>query len=248
MTLPPRALVIAYHGIGDAEPPLSIPSERLREHLDLLVRRGTRTLKVAELAAMLRAGSLPPDAVALTFDDGCASVATVVAPLLVERGLTGTVFCVAGRLGTHSDWKTSHADPGRPLMTLEQVAAVADAGVEIGSHGYTHGSLSGLTGEALQHEVVDSRRELERVAGAPVKSFSFPYGALPGRSGLTLVERTYAAACAGAGWVDADSDPCQLPRVDAHYLRRQGALQRALRAPVHPYLRGRALVSRMRRQ
>ena len=101
-----RALVVTYHAIDDGPAPLSIDSLRFAAQLDALARCGARTLTMSGLLAGIRSRSLPPRAVILTFDDGLETVVTHAAPLLAERGMTATVFCVAARLGGDNRWPT----------------------------------------------------------------------------------------------------------------------------------------------
>ena len=204
---------------------------------------------VSQLAAALRAGDLPERAVALTFDDGFASVADEAAPLLAERGLTATVFCVAGYLGRASDWPSQPAAAlRRPLASPDQLAGLARAGFEIGSHGLEHAPLDGAGEEVLRREIVESRSALEGAVGVHVSSFAYPYGALPGASGQSLVVERYAAACTTTiGRAVPECDLHALPRVDVHYLRRPELLRRALTGSLGSYLSVRRIAARGRR-
>ncbi|NIO19354.1 MAG: polysaccharide deacetylase family protein, partial [Candidatus Aenigmarchaeota archaeon] len=61
-----------------------------------------------------------------TFDDGFISDFEISFPLLRERGLTATFFITVGNVGY----------PG--YATVGQLKEMAEAGMEIGSHGLTH--------------------------------------------------------------------------------------------------------------
>ncbi len=166
----------------------------------------------------------------------------------MERGLTATVFCVAGRLGRSSDWPTRRADGFvSELATRAEVAELARLGLEVGSHGYEHAPLVGSSVD-LQRELVDSQRILEEVTGGPVRTFAFPYGALPSRAARRLVEETYDAACTTVlGWVGPGADLYALPRVEAHYVRRPELLERAVAGKLDTYLRVRKMGAQVRR-
>ena len=61
--------------------------------------------------------------------------------------------------------------------TLEQLRAMAAAGIEIGAHAYTHADLGAITDpRVLHHEVVAAKEELQKALGRPVRYFAFPYG------------------------------------------------------------------------
>jgi peptidoglycan/xylan/chitin deacetylase (PgdA/CDA1 family) len=243
------ALVLTYHAVDHGNGPLHVDPATFAAHLDCVVESGAAVVTVAELARSLRDGDTSTRRVAITFDDGLASVARAAEPLLADRGLRATVFCVAGHLGGTSDWPT--AIPGSPQLELagpDELAALARRGWEIGAHGMTHMPLRGEDASVLDREIVASRADLERIAGAPVTSFAYPYGADPSTAAAALVAATYEAACTTAvGVVGPGCDPHALPRVDAHYVRRPRLLRAALAGSLGPYLRARRLGASARR-
>jgi peptidoglycan/xylan/chitin deacetylase (PgdA/CDA1 family) len=241
-----RALVLTYHAIEPGPPPLCVEPGLLERHLDAILESGARARTVGALADSVRTGRLPGRAVAITFDDAFAS-SSAAAPLLAERGLVATVFCVARRLGGRSDWPSRAPwAPDLPLAGAAELARLGAAGWEIGSHGLDHDVLT--NGAALRHELVESRRLLEGAAGVAVRSFAFPYGVVPEGAADALRESAYAAACTTrASVVRPGSDPFALPRVDAHYLRRPELLRAALAGRLDLYLRARDGGARLRR-
>jgi peptidoglycan/xylan/chitin deacetylase (PgdA/CDA1 family) len=244
-----RALIVTYHAVEPGDSPLCLDAELFGAHADAIAESGRRSVTVSGLADLLRAGALDEDVVAITFDDGFASVADTAAPLLLDRGLTATVFCVAGHLGLLNDWQSARARGHRSrLADAETLSGLAQAGFEIGSHGIDHSPLATASEDVAGREVVDSQIALEQALGVRVTSFAYPYGATPGPAIRGLVEATYEAACTTRlGQVSATSNPHALPRVDAHYLRRPELLRRALREGLGGTLRARGLVARARR-
>ena len=243
------ALVLTYHAIEDGPGPLFVSPGLFETHLDAIQESGASVLTVGQLAAALRQARLPERAVAISFDDAFASVAGVAAPLLLERGLTATVFCVAGYLGRTNNWPSQPtAVARRPLATADELGEVHRAGFELGAHGFDHAPLRGGDAELLDREVVDARTALEEAVETPVTTFAYPYGAGPSRQAAALVRGTYSAACtARQALVRPGTDIFALPRVDAHYLRRPDLLRRALRGELGPYLSARFLGARARR-
>lgn len=233
-----RALILTYHAVEPGPAPLCIAPALFRAHLDCLDRAGARTLTITEVAQGLARGELPDRAVAITFDDGLASVAREAAPLLAERGMRATVFCVSGFLGATNDWPTQ--PPSAPRMSLAssaELAGLVSTGFEIGSHGMEHAPLNLLPEAALERELRDSRASLEDALQVTVRSFAYPYGAPPTPPAKALVSELYDSACANTMSIaDPLSDPLALPRVDAHYLRRPGLLRRAVLGTLGPYL------------
>ena len=101
--------------------------------------------------------------VGLSFDDGYADFAEYALPVLRRYGFTATVFVIAGRMGGDN---ADAAGPRKPLLDADQVAGLAEAGVEIGSHGLMHVSLPAAH-RALAAETGGSRRILQDVTGQP---------------------------------------------------------------------------------
>jgi peptidoglycan/xylan/chitin deacetylase (PgdA/CDA1 family) len=244
-----RALILTYHAIEDHDSPLCVSPELFRRQLDCIVEAQAQALTVRELAAALRQGTLSGRPVVITFDDAFQSAARIAAPLLDERGLRATFFCVADYVGRTNDWPTQPADAVRlPLATQAEVRQLAAAGFEIGAHGLSHRPLASASAAELQQELVEARRKLVEIAGTEVDSVAYPYGVGPHAAGRRLVETTYSAACVGgSAEVTASTDVYALPRVDVHYVRHEPLLRRALSGSLGPYLGARRLAARARR-
>ncbi len=242
-----QALVLTYHAVEPGPAPLCINPKLFRTHLDLIGASGVRAVTLDALSTELAEGGLRAPAVAITFDDGFASTAEVAAPLLAERGLPATVFCVAGYLGGTNDWPSQPRSCPRLRLASERALSEWHAnGLALGCHGVNHEPLAGVDEAGLRREILDSREMLEQAIGAPVGWFAYPYGVAPAAA-RALVERTYAGACAGGNRaVGGGAARFLVPRVDAHYLRRPALLRWALEGG-DSYLLLRRTGARMRR-
>lgn len=244
------ALIVTYHAIEEGSSPLCIEPSLFRRHLDCLANLGATTMTVSELATALRAGELPPLAVAITFDDGCASAVRIAAPLLAERGQKATFFCVAGHVGGINDWPTQATGiPRLELAAADELAKLVVLGFEIGAHGMDHTPLRGLSAVDLDRQIREPRAKLEEAISAEVRCLAYPYGAMPDAAAAQVVADVYAAACATTlQRVTSSSDPFALPRVDAHYLRRRGIFRRVVSGRLDFYVRVRRLGRRVGRR
>lgn len=171
--------VLMYHAVTDvpAGPyrELAVPPQRLGEHLAALTAAGYRLLGLSEALDLRAAGDTTP-VVAVTFDDGYADFGTAALPVLARFGATATLYPSVGHLGERAGWLGRWADDFGPLLTIGQLAEVAAAGVEIGSHGLFHHPLDVLPPHQLSHEITDSRDRLEQTLGRRVRSFCYPHG------------------------------------------------------------------------
>ena len=103
------------------------------------------------------------------------------------------------------------------MMRSAQIKRLCDEGMEIGAHTVNHPILAVLSEREARAEIVDGKRRLEEITGAPVTLFAYPNGK-PGRDygprEVELVrEAGFTAAVSTLGGVAKHgSDPFQLPR------------------------------------
>nr|WP_229520728.1 MULTISPECIES: polysaccharide deacetylase family protein [unclassified Massilia] len=99
-----RLCIVNYHRILHKPDPLldSEPTvDTFRWQMDLLASC-FNVLPLGEAITRLGNGSLPPRAVAITFDDGYRTVHELALPILRERGLPATVFVTSGHIEDES--------------------------------------------------------------------------------------------------------------------------------------------------
>jgi peptidoglycan/xylan/chitin deacetylase (PgdA/CDA1 family) len=166
---------------------------RLERQFGWLRSRGLRGVSMAELLAARDAGRAA-GLVGLTFDDGYADFVEYVVPALHRHGFSATVFVIAGLLGRTNEWDPM--GPRKPLMTADDVRAVAADGVEIGSHSLTHLSLPRLDTVSLVEQTASSRELLREVSGQPVTGFCYPYGDISAQSVAAVRACGYDYGCA----------------------------------------------------
>lgn len=123
-------VILMYHRV--ARPTydpwdIAVAPEHFGDQLRML--RQTRTpLAMTEFVERIAAGTLPNNAVAVTFDDGYRDNLTVAAPLLASHGIPATVFIKTGSIGSNGAfWWDELAE-----LVLAHRAA-ADCEVSIGA-------------------------------------------------------------------------------------------------------------------
>jgi peptidoglycan/xylan/chitin deacetylase (PgdA/CDA1 family) len=206
--------ILMYHQIGAPRPGSAlnkwrVAEEEFRWQLDALLRRGYRGVALSEL---FEAPSEKRRRAVLTFDDGYRGVFTRALPALLDRGFSATVFVVADRLGAANDWDGE--TPGETLLSADEIRELHGKGIEIGSHGATHRALTRLSDGELSREVAGSRDTLERLVGAPVTSFCYPFGDFDDRVVEAVRSAGYRAATVIRGGISEDlSDPFRLKRI-----------------------------------
>ena len=206
---PGMPMVAMYHSVEPCRSDpyrVTVSPQRFEQQMRWLAGRGLRGASVRDLLAA-RAAGLGQGLVGLTFDDGYADFAQYALPVLRRLGFTATVFVIAGRLGGQNSWDPD--GPRKQLMDAGLVRQVADAGIEIGSHGLRHVRLP-EAGTALGDEVGGSREILQAVTGQPVPGFCYPYGAVDDAAVRQVRAAGYDYGC--AIWPSPHTGRHALPR------------------------------------
>lgn len=191
-------LVLCYHSVSERWPELlAVQPRRFEAQVSWLLNRGWAATTFTEAVVS------PParKTLAITFDDGFASVFRLAGPILRRLRVPGTVFV-----------PTEFPDSGRPLAwphidrwlgtphetelapaSWAELAALADAGWEIGSHTVTHPRLGELEPDRLEVELRSSKAEIEDRLGGRCHAIAYPYGDVNERVASAAEEAGYEA-------------------------------------------------------
>jgi peptidoglycan-N-acetylglucosamine deacetylase len=101
-------------------------------------------------------------ALILSFDDGRVADRHLV-KLMNEYGLVGTFHLNSNKLGTND------------YLTKEEIKTLYK-GHEVSCHTANHPNLTTLSKIDVMYEVVEDRKELERLTAYPVRGMSYPFG------------------------------------------------------------------------
>lgn len=179
-------LILGYHGLSDSWPATSaIPADRLEEQLRYLLERGYRGTTFTQAVLSPPRGKR----LAVTFDDAFRSIGEQAAPILTRLGLPGTLFVPTRWVDRRAPIAFKGFDRylGGPheaelsSLSWPEIAALADAGWEIGSHSRSHPDLTTLDEASLADELAGSRADCEQRLGRPCLSVSYPYGSVDAR-------------------------------------------------------------------
>ena len=206
------APIFVYHDVVDgpdalaavapAHRPYVLTRAQFASHLDALAAAdvGDATPRASTVSEVLDAPA--PGRFVLSVDDGHESNYSEMFPLLAERRWPATFFVVAGWVGT------------RHALSWAQLRAMADAGMEIGSHSLTHASIQGCSAAEIRREFGDSKHMLEDGVGRAVTVASLPRGSSEPRAAAVIQELGYRAFCTSEpGLVGATTNPFDAPRI-----------------------------------
>lgn len=169
-----RVPILMYHYVSELPPNadqlrigLTVHPQQFRDHLEYLRSSGYTTVSLYEIYLALTQGHrLPPNPIALTFDDGYSEHLHTVMPILREYGFKGTFFIITG-----------FADEKRQgYLHWDQVQQLAASGMEIAAHSKTHPDLRGRNHDFLVYEMLGSLESLKVNLGLQHAAFAYPMG------------------------------------------------------------------------
>lgn len=112
-----KAVVLTYHHISDKDHgPITISVQRFDSDIRMLRDRGFNVISLRDsIAAMEGKGTMPPNAVVITFDDGIESFYKYAYPILLQYQMPATNFIITSR---NESYKPSNNDYN-PLSPAE---------------------------------------------------------------------------------------------------------------------------------
>lgn len=212
-------VVLFYHRIADdgagswtvSNAMFARQIDWLQAHFELVsLQQGQRRL---------RDGKNPRPCVSITFDDGYAENCHQAIPLLIKRRIPCTYFVTLQNVLEGRPFEHDVALGNRcPPNTLEQLRAMAAAGVEIGAHGRNHVDLGGTCDTVrLYDEVVTAGEQLQEEIARRVRYFAFPFGQymnLNSKAFAMAARAGYEAVCSAYGGYNfPGDDPFHLQRI-----------------------------------
>lgn len=162
-----RGRILAYHSIGTPEYGINDLRPRdFERHLQIAVDDGWSFTTPAEVIAEPYKPQL-----ALTFDDGLASVLADALPVLRHHDIPATAFVVTG-------WADGQIpdDLRRIVLDWRGVSALQEGGMTVASHSVTHSDFGRLEPGDTRRELEVSRDRLRRVLGVETSEFAIPNG------------------------------------------------------------------------
>jgi peptidoglycan/xylan/chitin deacetylase (PgdA/CDA1 family) len=174
---PVSATILCYHVVESPHDTMfAVDRSDFLQQVEYLVSTGYNIIPLSMLADYVagKRDSLPDHAVVLTVDDGWRCTYTEIYPVLKRYHLPFTIFIYPSFIG-----QSAYA------LNWKQVREMAESGVDIQSHTYSHPFLTkrrhreldaGSYVTWLQDELTQSRQAIEKETGRPVKYLAYPYG------------------------------------------------------------------------
>jgi peptidoglycan/xylan/chitin deacetylase (PgdA/CDA1 family) len=192
-----RVPILSYHAIDYSYSGYSVTPEQLDAQCAWLLTHGYTVITLWQFwDAAFGAGTLPPNPVVFTDDDGWSS-ATTFAEVLGRYGLTATYF-------------VNNVSP----LTPDQIASLAQHG-SVQAHTVTHAHLAGLDYDSQVAEIAQNMTYLQQITGQPMSFLAWPFAEWDD----SAVQAAQATGIIGAFGLGGDAaqigalDPFHVPRI-----------------------------------
>lgn len=206
--------ILIYHGIGEGcyedWGDMLIPTELFRGQLEYLSVHGWKVSSLRDIGTAIDEGDVGGKRVAFTFDDGYINNYENAFPALQEYRATATFYVIPSMIGVDG------------YMTQEQLRTMAAAKMDIASHTLSHCKLTDLSREELERELIQSKRELDKLLGQNTNGISYPNGAYDERVIEATARAGYTLGVTGDPGVNTPQDFKDKPFT----LRRIGVFDR----------------------
>lgn len=207
----PAAVILQYHHVDDDAPAAtSVTRAQFADHLQRLAEEGFTVVSLDALLDAVRDGRGSEDLVAITFDDGYASLMDNAFEPLEARGWHGAVFITTGQVG------------GASMLTPAQLVELEQRGHRVLNHGREHAhAVRPLPGESeaarVARFVADlavAQKQLAEWLSGPVPAwFAWPYGEQDAAVRAALKAKGFLGFSQDSGALSADMDWQRIPRI-----------------------------------
>jgi peptidoglycan/xylan/chitin deacetylase (PgdA/CDA1 family) len=218
-----KVTILCYHSVTRQQGANPYDHHKLHLNVGSFLRQldylqaHCQIISLSEFVRIRREGIKPPsNAAILTFDDGFRNFFTVVAPLLLKKGIPATSFIVTGEDFTqessnlNEEWRREDDDTH---LAWNEVCQLANLGFEFGSHTCTHAALPDIPPDQARSEIEKSLNTLTAYLGPNSFSLSYPHGRTSEGIRRLLESQGYACALTSVlGQNDSDRDLFELRR------------------------------------
>jgi len=120
---------------------------------------------------------------------------------MVKMMMLGDKFIniVANEMKKESGLDIEKWDNTRWMLNWDEINEMSKYGIDFGSHGLSHDLLINLNNDQIRHELIESKKIIEKNIGKPVYLFSYPNGDYNAEIKKMVQEAGYSCATAVRG-------------------------------------------------
>lgn len=117
-----------------------------------------------------------PFELGLSFDDGYRDLVDLLPPLIERLRIPPLVFVPTDWIGKENAWDYLHRFGPSRHLNRDEIRSLSRIGVQFGSHGASHRTLTTLSRSQRREELLRSKGILEDLTGKGISSLAYPYG------------------------------------------------------------------------
>ncbi|PIR12732.1 hypothetical protein COV49_04340 [Candidatus Falkowbacteria bacterium CG11_big_fil_rev_8_21_14_0_20_39_10] len=211
-----RAVILLYHYIDDSGLYLSVSSKDFKKQMQYLRQYGYNVISLEKLySIIIKKKEIPKKTVVLTFDDGLKSQFKNAWPVLKKYNLPATFFASPHLLGKRLN---NMEDKPQEVMGEEELLELSKSElIDIEPHAMTHRELTSLSLDEAKKEIIDSKKDLERLLNKKCEFFAYPRGAFNSEIiNILRKENFKSAVSVKEGVAGRNSNLFKLPRNTIH--------------------------------
>lgn len=166
--------ILNYHSICDEGcSPISVKCDQFYRQMEYIDKKGKKCVSAEEFFI----DSPSDEKIGLTFDDGYRDNYADMLPIVQKFGFSCTIFLTVNHIGTEQSfsWHT-RSDKNRHALSWEEVHALMEKGMQMGSHTLNHPILTQIPEKEAWEEISRSKDLLEQKLGVKIRSFAYPAG------------------------------------------------------------------------
>jgi peptidoglycan/xylan/chitin deacetylase (PgdA/CDA1 family) len=209
------AVILQYHHVSTSTPKsTSISPKQFEVHLQYLKDNMFTVIPLSELINNIKnVKPLGDKTVAITFDDGYQDNMTFAKPILDKFGYPYTIFINPSIINRNS----------ASYLSWKQLKLLADEGVIIANHGYTHDSTARKPETETEEQwiksytdkLVEAEAIIKEKTGQNWQYFGYPYGEYTPAVQQWMKDNNYVAFSQQSGAVGLKTDLTSVPRFPA---------------------------------
>ena len=127
------------------------------------------------ISELVKLDEIPKKSFVITFDDGYEDNFTKAFPILQKYNFKATIYLVPNQKTNH--WEEKNTTVLSNLLNEKQILEMQKLGlIEFGSHTLSHVNLSKIDSIQLEKELIESKKEIEKITNKECEAFAYPYG------------------------------------------------------------------------